>query len=200
MKKGNDNLLFFMITLLLVVNVLFTTLLGINLLKDNNVINNNDDKLRNNCLIVNNESINIKVNDSTFKDDDEVIYENIDYIDIRDGIVNYSLIYNIEENTFKQNNTSTLNSPLLVRFSYSYDNINYTTLNNVVSIGYSNISPLIGSLYDISGITGKIKVLLNREISKKDTDKLYFKSETIVKKKNSNVDNNVKASFKIETN
>ena len=59
----------------------------------------------------------------------------------------------------------------------------------------------MGKAYDISGIKDNLKVATNATIEAKDGESniIYWKSETIFKKKNNkSINNNFKANFKID--
>ena len=163
--------------------------------------------LKNNLLITNHGGIDRTISEDDLKDTKKIIIEKVNTIEfstnkgaLQDGNITFDVKYNILENTFKHYPISKNNSDLMVRFSYSYDNQNWTYINNVISTTNSTINPLMNSYYDISGIVDNLKVVTNYNISSKPGEKttMYWKSETIIQNKSNNLKNNIKANFKIE--
>jgi len=159
-----------------------------------------------NSTIINNGIIESIINKESFKDKNEIVLENINIIELKpntkdNGKIKYDVKYNIYINDFKQNVISTRKSEVLVRFSYSFDNENWIYTNNVITTNTSNISPLIGNNYDISGITTNLNIATNQELSTTNNKatKMYWRSETIFKNNDDFEGNkNFKANFTIE--
>lgn len=159
-----------------------------------------------NATIINNGVIEKKIDNNTFASEKEVIIENINAIEMISNNNDHSSIkfdvkYNISKNDFKENDIANNNSEVLVRFSYSFDNKNWTYVNNVISTSSSNISPLIGNTYDIAGLVTDLKVATNYELSSnnKSSAIMFWRSETIFKDmKNNNNNKELKANFIIE--
>lgn len=169
------------------------------------VVQINNDKNR--VLIINNGKIDKVINDADIKGKDDIVIENYSSIELStnkeaevNGTMEYDLRYNITRNDFPYNTISTNDSDVLVRFSYSYDNEEWEYLNNVISTDSSTLSPMMGHYYDISGVTSNLKVLTNHTITSKPGEKikLYWKSETIILNKSSNINKGINAEFKIE--
>lgn len=175
-----------------------------NAIQNGEVIEINNNKI--NATIVNCGDIFKVVNKDTFNEKDEIIIENINSIEAianneENSKIKINVKYDISENDFSNNLIASNKSELLVRFSYSYDLENWTYVNNVISTNTSNISPLIGNNYDIAGLNTALNVASNFEIevNNKTKTKVYWRSETILKKVNDNENNkNLKANFVIE--
>lgn len=159
-----------------------------------------------NASIVNNGVIDENINNKSFKDGNEITIEKVNVIEIissteEDNKLLFDINYNINNNEFKSNVIPSNKSEVLVRFSYSYDEEEWFYINNVISTNTSNISPLIGNNYDISGLITNLRVATNFELSAKDKNKtkMYWKSETIFKNLNDNENiRNFKADFTID--
>lgn len=172
--------------------------------KNNEVIKINNKYI--NATIINCGDIKESINKESFNNEEEIIIEKINSVEVaantkEEQTLKINVKYNILENEFKRNLMATNKSEVLVRFSYSYDNDNWTYINNVISTNSSNISPLIGNNYDIAGLITNLNVATNYEIklNNENTTKLYWRSETIFKKTNDNEDiKNFKANFTIE--
>ncbi len=111
----------------------------------------------------------------------------------------FNIRYEITENDFSKNIMATGDSDLLVRFSYSFDNEEWNYVTNAISYNDTNITPLVGSLYDISGLKGNIKVLTNFEMTSNPYEpvRVYWRCETIIKYKDENLGKKIQADFKI---
>lgn len=138
--------------------------------------------------ILNSEKIEETITSKSFKEDNEIIVERVNYIDViafeeNENKIKYDVKYNILKNDFKTNLISSNNSEVLVRFSYSYDNKEWIYINNVISTNSSNISPLIGNNYDIGGLITTLNVATDfeLEINNINSTKMYWRSETIFK-------------------
>ncbi len=121
--------------------------------------------------------------------------------DIKDtNIVKFDVKYNILENSFSGNSISKEDSDIRVRFAYSFDNENWTYVNNVISTYEGTLSPMTDNYYDIAGVVSTLKVLTNYELSSAPGEiiTMYLKSETVIKKAEYNVGNNIKASLRID--
>ena len=163
---------------------------------------------KNQLLITNNSEIEKVVKEEDFLDNqDDIIIENVDTIELipnkhasQEVESNFNVRYSISENSFLNNINSSNNSPLLVRFSYSYDNENWNYVNNVISTTESNLSPLMGNFYDISGLVSSLKVGTNYKIASEPgkKTKIYWKTETLIKNNGVSIGKKIKASFKIE--
>lgn len=111
---------------------------------------------------------------------------------------NYNVRYRIYDNYSEYNN----NEPnVLVRFSYSEDNKNWTYINNAISTTNGTIIPLMGNYYDITALESTLQVASNMEIEGKpgDNKELYWRAETTYK--NIDLNSNKKilnASFNVE--
>ncbi len=171
--------------------------------KNDNVVEIIEDKTK--TVISNNGEIYKTL---TIKDDnnhEDVILENVNKIEIisentEEVIKKYfDIRYTINRNDFPRNFISTNDSDLLVRFSYSFDNESWTYLTNAITIGNTNISPVIGALYDLSGLTGNIRVATDYEVSSNPYENvtMYWKCETIFKYKEENLNKTFQAEFKI---
>lgn len=159
-----------------------------------------------NSTIINNGIIERTINKDSFDNTKELVLENINVIELKpttneNSKMKYDVKYNISVNDFKQNAISTRKSEVLVRFSYSFDNENWIYINNVITTNISNISPLIGNNYDISGIVSKLNIATNHELSTSNNKaaKIYWRSETIFKNNDTfEGTKNFKAYFTIE--
>ena len=167
-------------------------------------IRNDKDKI----VVTNNGELNKTL---TIKDDnngEDVIVRTYDTIEIDSkdyqNINNYffDIRYDIIQNDYSKNLIASSDSDVLVRFAYSKDNKEWTYINNAIKYNDINITPLIGALYDLSGIVGNIKVAtkFNVKTNPYEKVKIYWKSETIIKYKKDNLGKNIKANFKINYN
>ena len=114
--------------------------------------------------------------------------------------ININVKYNITNNEFRNQTLASTNNDVLVRFMYSYDNENWEYINNVISTTDSTLNPLMGSYYDISGLTTNLKVVTNMEIKNKvgKTTTMYWKCETLLKNISDNINKNISADFIVE--
>lgn len=106
--------------------------------------------------------------------------------DIKSKIIyNYNVRYRIYDNLSEYSIDN--NPTLLVRFSYSTDNKNWTYVNNVISTTNSTLMPLMGNYYDITNLETTLNVATNLEIAgkKEEVKTIYWRAETIFK----NLDN-----------
>ena len=159
-----------------------------------------------NALITNNGAIDFKVIDDNATEE-KITLESLSSVSITtnntsksNGKLIFNLKYDVEENTFPYNLVSKTDSPLLVRFAYSLDNENWTYVNNVISTNNSNITPLMGNYFDISGLKNSLSVKTNYELTSSPgkTEKIYWKSETVITPNNNLKDNELKANFYVE--
>lgn len=162
---------------------------------------------KDNILIINNGIIEEKITNDNYNKDGNYMIERIVSIEIKsnkngeDSKAQYNLKYNILENEFNKNALPSTDSEVIVRYSYSHDLKEWNYINNVLSTNESTINPLMGKAYDISGIKDNLKIATNATIEAKDGESniIYWKSETIFKKKNNkSINNNFKANFKID--
>lgn len=162
---------------------------------------------RNNILITNNGEIKLHINKESFVNKNDLKIEKINTIEYDnkdskdDNSIKINIKYNILHNKFSRNSYSTTDSDVIVRFSYSYDEEEWTYINNVISINDSTIKPLMGNYYDVSGIEGNLNVSTNFEINASALEKvkMYWRSETVFKyNPDKIIDNNYEAYFKIE--
>ena len=122
------------------------------------------------------------------------------YIPKSNGKLIFDVKYDIAENTFPYNAIAKTDSSLLVRFAYSLDNENWTYVNNVISTNNSNITPLMGNYFDISGLKSTLSVKTNYELTSSPgkTEKIFWKSETVIIPNNNLKDSQIKANFYVE--
>lgn len=164
-------------------------------------INKNDDRI----VISNNGELNKVLSVEDDNNAEDIVIENVDLIEITSKDIKnintylFDVRYNILENEFPKNVVATNDSNILVRFAYSYDQENWNYIDNAISINDNNMKPLIGGLYDLSGVIGNIKVATNFQIKSNPYEpvKVYWKSETIMKYNNDNLGKKIKADFKI---
>lgn len=158
-----------------------------------------------NASIINNGSIEQVITSDSFKEEDEIILEKVNIIEMisnneKENDISFDIKYDIIENDFKMNTNASNKSEVLVRFSYSYDNENWTYVNNALSTNNSNIMPLIGNNYDIAGLVTKLNIATDYKLSatNKELTKMYWRSETIFKNVNPiKKDKKFKANFTI---
>ena len=164
-------------------------------------INKNDDRI----VISNNGELNKVLSVEDDNNAEDIVIENVDLIEITSKDIKnintylFDVRYNILENEFPKNVVATNDSNILVRFAYSYDQENWNYIDNAISINDNNMKPLIGGLYDLSGVVGNIKIATNFQIKSNPYEpvKVYWKSETILKYNNDNLGKRIKADFKI---
>lgn len=160
-------------------------------------------------VIINNGKINqVLTNDSFKEDENELIIERINSIELfsnnntnRNSNILYNVRYNITKNTFNNELFKKNGSQIKVKFSYSKDGIDWTYIDNVISIPESTISPMEENYYDITGIETNLKIMTNLklEAEKDSSNKIYWRSETVFKKTDiENIDGELDANFKIE--
>lgn len=158
-----------------------------------------------NASIINNGLIEQVITSDSFKEEDEIILEKVNIIEMisnneKENDISFDIKYDIIENDFKMNTNASNKSEVLVRFSYSYDNENWTYVNNALSTNNSNIMPLIGNNYDIAGLVTKLNIATDYKLSatNKELTKMYWRSETIFKNVNPiKKDKKFKANFTI---
>ena len=154
-------------------------------------INKNDDRI----VISNNGELNKVLSVEDDNNAEDIVIENVDLIEITSKDIKnintylFDVRYNILENEFPKNVVATNDSNILVRFAYSYDQENWNYIDNAISINDNNMKPLIGGLYDLSGVVGNIKIATNFQIKSNPYEpvKVYWKSETILKYNNDNL-------------
>ncbi len=160
---------------------------------------------KNTVLILNQGSVDKKITESDTED--EIILINEGSIELltnkeeaNEGKITFDVKYSISENDFPVNIYSKEDSDVRVRFAYSYDNENWTYISNAISTYESTINPLLQNYYDISGIVSTLKIATNFELTSApgEKNKIYWKSETTLKNKESNLNKGIKANFKIE--
>ena len=162
-------------------------------------------KGNNKVTITNNGTIDKTLTTKDFANGEETIIENINSIELTsddyENINNkyFDIRYNITNNTFAKSTVATSEIPLLVRFAYSFDKEEWTYINHAISYNDSNITPLTGALYDLSGLKGNIKVETNYKITLDPyvPIKMYWKCETIIKYNDDNLGKNIQAEFRI---
>lgn len=143
--------------------------------------------------IVNDGNIDISFNDSLFNEMGKysvIKVSCLKYIEKKD--ISYNVRYTIDENELPQDS-------IMVRFSYSTNEKDWTMINNVISIDNSTINPLMGNYYDISNVVGKLKIATNKDISE-NMDKICWKSETIFSRSKDINSKKYKAKFNITLN
>jgi len=163
---------------------------------------------KNSVLITNSGYLEQKINSLSFKEKDNLKYEQISVIELvtdekseEKGLVHYDVVYNIIDNEFKANDINTLHSEVLIKFSYSYDLENWKNVNNVISATNSTITPMMGGYYDISGIKSRLNIVTNAELkaSPGKKTKIYWRSQLIFnEQKNIKEAKKYKAELKIE--
>ena len=151
------------------------------------VIKINTDQIT--ASIINKGKIDEEITLQSYNENGEMVIEKINEIEIiaaneTESKIEFDINYNILVNDFKVSAKPTNKSEVLVRFAYSFDGEEWTYINNVISTNTSNLSPLIGNNYDISGLITNLKVATNYELKPKDLNplKMYWKSETLFKK------------------
>ena len=155
-------------------------------------------------LISNAGEINEKITNKSFINKDKIIIERVNKIEVlkkenfNDDKIFYNIKLNITKNDFKYNEVATTKSELLIKVSYSFDNENWTYINNVLQSQNTTISPLTGNYYDIAGIESEIRIATKKEINL-ENPKMYWKIEVFINKtKNQNYENNLKMNFYIK--
>lgn len=205
--------------LLYALTTLFFIMLSISIIFINNYYKNKNqsskdsefieiNNYKNNALITNHGEINKKITKDSFEEDEDLVIERINSIELltnknakKDGVITFDVKYKLLKNSFNRNEYAHNNSNLLVRFSYSFDNEEWTYVKNVISTSNSTLSPLMGNYYDVAGINSVLKVATNYELTSKpgESIKMYWRSETIIKNnQNSEVTNELVANFEIE--
>ncbi len=160
-----------------------------------------------NAVITNTGKIERSITGQDIINRENVVLENVTSIELNtnsssdsDAKFYFDVKYNIKKNDFPYHIIATNDSDILVRFSYSFDNENWTYVNNVISTNDSTLNPMMGSYYDIAGLTTTLKVSTNHVIAGEPgtSKKMYWKSETFMLTKDSNLDKGIEAEFKIE--
>ena len=194
----------FLFCIMLIISVLFVKKFCDYDKKDNNVETIEINNKKNNILITNNGEINIEINKDSFKNKEDLLIEKISSIELTKNNKKSEILYDIKfdvlENEFNRNDFSTLESDVLVKFSYSYDLENWKYINNVISTSESTITPLMGNNYDISGIKSILNVVSNNEINVKKEKKLkiYWRCELVFKYNKLKDTKKFKGDFRIE--
>ncbi len=173
-------------------------------IKDNKeVIEVNNVKSK--TLITNNGPFEKAIDDTITESEVNIeSYANVEVNTKEDSKENGRLVfdvkYEIEKNDFVYNAISSINSDVIVRFSYSFDNETWENVNYVISTPFSTIDAITSNFYDVGGITGNINVATNYELTSKpgESKKMYWKSETIIRNRESTVGKVYRANFKIE--
>ena len=159
-----------------------------------------------NALITNNGTVDFKVTDDN-AEEEKIVLESLSSVTLTtnntsksNGKLIFDVKYDITENTFPYNAVAKTDSSLLVRFAYSVDNENWTYVNNVISTNNSNITPLMGNYFDISGLKSTLSVKTNYELTSSPgkTEKIYWKSETVIIPNSNLKDSQIKANFYVE--
>lgn len=211
-SKGSSQFLLFGILIVLFGVTLFTmlTFIGKYYKDKNNLdmglesiqINNN----KNSIYILNDSNIEKTVSYEDINGED-ILITNVSSIGLNvnssaneSSTIKFDVKYEILENNFVGNTYSMDDSNLKVRFAYSYDNENWTYLNNAISTYEGVLMPLANNYYDIAGVVSTLKATTNYELSSKPGENtvIYWKCETLIKGTSKNVDNKIKANFKIE--
>ena len=161
---------------------------------------------KNNVLIVNDREIEKEITKEDIEDGN-IILTSISTIELETnknykekGNILFDVKYDILENSFPDNISSKSDTDVKLKISYSFDNKNWTYINNVISTVDSTINPLMGNYYDISGIVSHLKIATNYNLSSEpgEVTKMYWKCETIISGKKENVNKKLKANFNIE--
>jgi len=195
--------------LLFLAMIIISTLFINNYFKKPNTLNNDGEIIeitnsKNNIVINNNGKIQEKIDNNRFKNGNLVI-EKINTIELftddssEDG-VNFDVKLLLLENDFNKNEISKNDSNLLVRFSYSYDNKNWTYIKNVIRTSNSTLNPLMGNYYDIAGLETTLNINTNFKLKtiKGNNNKMYWKAEFVIKNKDKGkIDNNLIGNFKL---
>lgn len=163
---------------------------------------------KNTILIVNNGEINEELTINSFNNEETLVVEKINTLEMstkndasNEGSIKYNVRYQIQENSFVKEGVDNTDSSILVKFSYSYDNENWTYINNVISTDTSTILPLMGKNYDIRGIVTTLKIATDEVLACQpgESKKIYWRSETIFRNfKDKEIVKNYRANFKIE--
>lgn len=198
--------------------LLFVIMLGISLLFINNYYKSSSrnkyngeiievKELYNNILINNNGKIEEIITSESFKNDKNLVIEKINTVELStnkdaksNGIIKFDVKL-VLNNDFEKNEISTNDSDLLVRFSYSYDKMNWTYINNVVRTSSSTLKPLMGNYYDVAGLQTILNISTNFELKANagKSSKMFWRAEFVIKnKKDENIKNNLKGNFKLE--
>jgi len=202
-ETSEQNTFLLIILILLFIFTLYISVRYISRYNDNGKIGKNEEIVKINrqeylTTIINNGYVEEDITEDFFSED-EIIVENINKIKLspnnsNGGEVFYNVKYYIEENSFDNP------KEVLVKFAYSTNKKDWKYINNVISTVTSNISPLIGNVYDISDLNGNLYVQSNVKLDTKNREEkiIYWKSETIFKKnKNSTKENKFVANFTI---
>ena len=210
--KGSSQVILLLVLILLFGFTLFNSLMYIgkyynkqkNLIDGNETIEINKDDKR--VFIVNSNNIDEKFTQKSTNNEDKVI-TNISSILLEtdsdsksDGIITYDVKYNITQNNFVSNLYSQNDSVLRVRFAYSYNNKDWIYITNAISTNEGALTPVIGNYYDISGLVTTLKIASGKELRSNIGEKntVYWKSETLIKNSDENLNKEIQASFKIE--
>ncbi len=161
-------------------------------------------KESNKSLITNNGPFETVIDDTSSED---IFIESFANAEIetdakskKDGVLVFDVKYEILKNDFRYNIIPNINSDVVVRFSYSFDNEEWTSIGNVLSTTTSTINPLMSNYYDVGGISGVINVATNYRLSSKPNEikRIYWKSETLIKNTTDTVGKTFTANLKIE--
>ena len=209
-KSENCTLVFLVIVFFL---ILITTLTYIFLYNKGKNVEDREkiieiSKGNNKVLISNVGEITETYSNEMFLNKEKITIERINSIELiaKENVLKEEKIYfnlklNIDKNDFNHNALATTNSELLMKISYSYDNENWTYINNVLQTNNTTITPLMGNYYDIAGIESEIRISTKKELTAKlnESKKMYWKIETIIKKQNKeHVENNLQMNFYLE--
>lgn len=209
-KSENCTLVFLVIVFFL---ILITTLTYICLYNKGKNVEDREkiieiSKGNNKVLISNVGEITETYSNEMFLNKEKITIERINSIELiaKENVLKEEKIYfnvklNIDKNDFNHNALATTNSELLMKISYSYDNENWTYINNVLQTNNTTITPLMGNYYDIAGIESEIRISTKKELTAKlnESKKMYWKIETIIKKQNKeHVENNLQMNFYLE--
>lgn len=152
--------------------------------------------------IVNNGKIRENINDNKFTDDKYVLTKvnSLSVISNQDDNIKYNVRFNIYHNDYIKKNYSLADSDILAKFYYSYDNNDWTVINNVLRTQQGELKPMMGNNYDISSVVDNIKVssdsILN--VKKSEVTNMYWKVEITFRNNDDIVNNNFIADFYIE--
>lgn len=179
----------------------------VNSKKEENIVAKKEIDKDNQVIISNNGIVDKNVTEDVLDSKGEYSFiceDSIEFLRNKDTLkedtIYYSVKYDIINNSFKSNIIPTNDSEALVRFFYSYDRENWTYVNNVISSEQKNLNPLMGSYFDIAGLTNNLKVATNYELTSNPGESkiVYWRAETTIRsnfKKNFN--GNIKANFYI---
>ena len=152
--KGSSQLLLLMVLIILFGFTFFNSLYYIGKYYQNKDAQNkgvetveiNNNKYQ--VLITNDSTINGTLKDSNIKEEEDLVITKVNTIIMNTNDQNendieltFDIRYNILENDFPVRTHASNSSDLLTRFAYSYDNKNWTYINNAISTVNSTMTP-----------------------------------------------------------